>query len=32
MSALLELEDIETAYGMSQVLFGVSFTIGEGED
>ena len=31
MSALLELEDIETAYGMSQVLFGVSFTIAEGE-
>jgi len=31
MSALLEIEAIETAYGMSQVLFGVSFTIAEGE-
>jgi len=31
MSALLEIESLETAYGMSQVLFGVSLTIAEGE-
>lgn len=31
MSALLEVEDIETAYGRSQVLFGMSFDVGEGE-
>jgi branched-chain amino acid transport system ATP-binding protein len=29
--ALLELAGIETAYGRSQVLFGVSFSVGEGE-
>ena len=28
---LLEVEAIETAYGASQVLFGVSFAIAEGE-
>lgn len=31
MSALLEVEGLETAYGSSQVLFGVSFSIGAGE-
>ncbi len=31
MSALLEIEALETAYGSSQVLFGVSFSIAEGE-
>jgi branched-chain amino acid transport system ATP-binding protein len=30
-SALLEVEDIETSYGRSQVLFGVSLTIAAGE-
>jgi branched-chain amino acid transport system ATP-binding protein len=28
---LLEVEDIRTAYGLSQVLFGVSFAVEEGE-
>ena len=31
MSALLEVEALETAYGASQVLFGVSFSIADGE-
>ena len=31
MSALLEIEAIATAYGMSQVLFDVSFSIAAGE-
>ena len=31
MSALLELEAIETSYGASQALFGVSLSIAEGE-
>ena len=31
MSALLEVENIETYYGASQALFGMSLTIGEGE-
>lgn len=31
MSALLEVDDIETAYGRSQVLFGMRFELGEGE-
>jgi len=31
MSALLEVSDIETFYGPSQALFGVSLTIGRGE-
>ncbi len=31
MSALLEIEGLETAYGASQVLFGVSFDIQQGE-
>jgi len=30
-AALLELQDIETAYGSSQVLFGVSLTVQPGE-
>src|SRR6478609_1171342 len=30
-SALLEISDVETCYGLSQVLFGMSFAIGEGE-
>jgi branched-chain amino acid transport system ATP-binding protein len=30
-SALLELRDVETSYGLSRVLFGVSLTIGRGE-
>ena len=29
--ALLELENIETSYGLSQVLFGVSLTVEQGE-
>ena len=29
--ALLEVEDIETAYGLSRVLFGVSLAVEEGE-
>ena len=31
MSALLEVEDLDTAYGSSQVLFGVTFKIDAGE-
>jgi branched-chain amino acid transport system ATP-binding protein len=31
VSALLEVEALETAYGASQVLFGLSLSIGEGE-
>ncbi len=31
MSALLEVEDIHTAYGLSRVLFGISLTVAEGE-
>ena len=31
MSALLEVEDIHTAYGTSRVLFGVSLDIKQGE-
>ena len=31
MSALLEIEALETAYGLSQVLFGVGFSIAQGE-
>ena len=31
MSALLEIEGLETSYGSSQVLFGVSLSIAEGE-
>lgn len=31
MSALLELEDIHTAYGLSRVLFGISLHVNEGE-
>src|SRR5512133_2509597 len=31
MSALLEVEHLETAYGASQVLFGVSFSVQPGE-
>ncbi len=30
-SELLELRDVETSYGLSRVLFGVSLTIGRGE-
>lgn len=30
-TSLLELRDIETSYGLSRVLFGVSLTIGRGE-
>ena len=30
-SALLEVSDVETCYGLSQVLFGMSFAIGRGE-
>ena len=30
MSALLEVSDLETAYGASQILFGVSFTVPAG--
>jgi branched-chain amino acid transport system ATP-binding protein len=29
--ALLELRDVETSYGLSRVLFGISLTIGRGE-
>jgi branched-chain amino acid transport system ATP-binding protein len=29
--ALLELRDVETSYGLSRVLFGVSLTVGRGE-
>ena len=31
MSALLQVEKLETAYGASQVLFGVDFAIRPGE-
>ena len=31
MSDLLEIEALETSYGMSQVLFGISLTIAEGQ-
>jgi branched-chain amino acid transport system ATP-binding protein len=31
MTALLQVEDIDTAYGASQVLFGVGFAIRQGE-
>ncbi len=31
MPALLEIENLEAAYGASQVLFGLSLSIGEGE-
>ena len=31
MNPLLEVKDIETSYGASQVLFGVSFNVAEGE-
>ena len=31
MSVLLEVEGLETAYGASQVLFGLSFTVAQGE-
>ena len=31
MSALLEVQALETAYGPSQVLFGVAFSIHQGE-
>src|SRR3546814_2625391 len=31
MRALLEVEHSQTAYGTSQVLFGLSFEIGDGE-
>jgi branched-chain amino acid transport system ATP-binding protein len=31
MADLLEIDDIETCYGRSQVLFGLSFTVGAGE-
>ena len=31
MSALLELEDIHTAYGLSRVLFGISLHVNQGE-
>jgi len=31
MTALLELDQVETSYGSSQVLFGISFDIREGE-
>jgi branched-chain amino acid transport system ATP-binding protein len=31
MSALLEVENLETAYGASQVLFGLSFSVAQGE-
>ena len=29
--ALLELRDVETSYGLSRVLFGISLTVGRGE-
>jgi branched-chain amino acid transport system ATP-binding protein len=31
VSALLELEEIHTAYGLSRVLFGISLTVNQGE-
>jgi branched-chain amino acid transport system ATP-binding protein len=31
VSALLELEDVHTAYGLSRVLFGISLDVNEGE-
>ena len=31
MTALLELEGVETCYGLSQVLFGMSMAVGSGE-
>lgn len=31
MSVLLEVDGLETAYGASQVLFGLSFTVAQGE-
>jgi branched-chain amino acid transport system ATP-binding protein len=31
MTALLELEDVHTAYGLSRVLFGISLEVAEGE-
>lgn len=31
MSVLLEVENLETAYGASQVLFGLSFSVAQGE-
>ncbi len=31
MDSVLELRDVETCYGLSQVLFGVSLTIAPGE-
>src|SRR6201997_3001758 len=31
MSALLELQDVHAAYGLSRVLFGISLTVDEGE-
>ena len=31
MSALLELKDVHTAYGLSRVLFGISLDVNEGE-
>ena len=31
MSAILQVDNLETAYGTSQVLFGVSFSIEQGE-
>ena len=31
MNALLKLEDIHTAYGLSRVLFGISLEVKQGE-
>jgi branched-chain amino acid transport system ATP-binding protein len=31
LSPVLELRDVETSYGLSRVLFGISFTIGRGQ-
>jgi branched-chain amino acid transport system ATP-binding protein len=31
MSALLELQDVHAAYGLSRVLFGISLEVNEGE-
>ncbi len=31
MSALLQIENLETFYGASQVLFGVSLEVGQGQ-
>jgi len=31
VSALLDVEDVHTAYGLSRVLFGISLTVGAGE-